>query len=205
MYHPTGTINYCLSLEDRRQAHEWLMKSCPEWQGVPPKKQRFWQSRIKSLRKKVNVGAGVVIGKIPKLQQKKAKLKNTSHTTMQRFQSLQKWSFQEMELQDRVKCYKKNLYNVQTGHDTMGPKHALNATTILRNRQQEKQCKDHIKHARKKLALHRNMIDADSGLIMSVAFAEIKRVVLMEKIGNVSFFESNLLPTIVYGRMEEHS
>ena len=63
-----GTNKYCQNLEDRKAANEWLMKSCPEWQGVLPSKQRFWNARIRSLRKKVNVGGiNVYKGYIPKV------------------------------------------------------------------------------------------------------------------------------------------
>eukprot|EP00946_MAST-07B_sp_MAST-7B-sp1_P005155 g5155.t1 len=51
-----GSVQYCRSLEDRRNAYEWLMDSSTEWKGIPMKKRKSWSLRIKSLRRKINTG-----------------------------------------------------------------------------------------------------------------------------------------------------
>ena len=152
-----GTVQYCASLEDRRVAHEWLMKLCPEWTGVSPKKMRFWQSRIKSLRKKVNVG-NAIFGKIPRLKNKKENFKSTSKHTLKKFQRLERWSHRGTELQNMVNYYKKNLSIIQHGHTTMGS--GLTDEEVARNRQQEKASKKLIKKAKNDLLYHRSLIDS---------------------------------------------
>ena len=152
-----GTVQYCASLEDRRVAHEWLMKLCPEWTGVSPKKMRFWQSRIKSLRKKVNVG-NAIFGKIPRLKKKRENLKSTSKHTLKKFKRLERWSHRGTELQNMVNYYKKNLSIIQHGHTTMGS--GLTDEEVARNRLQENASKKLIKKAKNDLLYHRSLIDS---------------------------------------------
>jgi hypothetical protein len=180
-----GTVKYCQNLEDRKAANDWLMNSCSEWQGVSPKKQRFWNSRIRSLRKKVNVG-GVQfqIGKIPRLSKKKKSLQDASSTTQKEYYRLKKWFVAEDMMLQRVQTAKIRLDQTISGHDTMGPEHLLTSNDIKRNNVQLKQSKKILNELRNELDVHRNIIDDKSKLPMSLAYDEIVRTMQLEKIVN---------------------
>ncbi len=112
-----GTVEYCHMLERRKAAFEWLMDAYPNWKGVPPKRQRSWKARIKTLRKKVNTGAAGTVhrGKVNRLKRRKRRLESTARALERRWAEAEKWKQHEGRLKQDLRDAKSQLADVRLG------------------------------------------------------------------------------------------